>query len=267
MNTSLWDSVFKTDPAYTKQFSRAGGFKGTAISPMYLMLRATEAFGPIGIGWGFNEIESKIAEGVWFSRVKLWYMHEGNRGEVEQWGATTMVNKRSSGDIFVDEEAAKKSVTDAVTKCLSYLGFAADVHMGMYDDNKYVAELREEKKKEKAAPATPKVDDRAAGIAAAQEIAQQKIAEMTSVGGTAPESQYTKMMESIALLKAEFESLNALGSYYAVLKTAGYEHANSIKSIPAGRKVYQTLVAEIRAVRDMTPIPGQDDSRPQGTAA
>jgi hypothetical protein len=152
-NTALWDSVCKTDPSFTKNFSRSGGFKGTAISPMYLMRRATEKFGPIGIGWGFHELEHKIVEGVWFSQVQMWYQLDGQRGLISQWGATTMVNERSSGK-FVDEEAAKKSVTDAVTKCLSYLGFGADIHMGLYDDIKYVnelkAEIQAEKKQEKA---------------------------------------------------------------------------------------------------------------------
>jgi hypothetical protein len=174
-NTALWNSACKTDPAYTKQFSRAGGFSGTAISPMYLVRRATETFGPIGTGWGFKELESKIAEGVWFSRVELWYLHAEKRGAIEQWGATTFINKRKDGSTFVDEEAAKKSVTDAVTKCLSYLGFAADVHMGLYDDNKYMSELMREKREPKSATAKEELE----GSREAQKsVAERKLADM-----------------------------------------------------------------------------------------
>src|SRR5690554_2076086 len=34
-NLDLWNRLGKTDPAHTKKFSRAGGFKGTAIKPIY----------------------------------------------------------------------------------------------------------------------------------------------------------------------------------------------------------------------------------------
>lgn len=127
---------------------------------------------------------------------------------------------------------------------------------GTRDDQKAVAERKIAEMQSKQIEAPMEVPAPAEVEAATAEVKADK-----------PESQYSKMMKSIGLLKAEFESLNAVNSYYAVLKTAGYEHANGIKSIDAGRKVYQKLVAEIRAVRDMTPIPGQDDSRPQGTAA
>lgn len=142
-NVTLWDSVSKTDPAHTKSFSRTGGFKGTAIKPYWLMRRATEAFGPCGIGWGWEEVENKYVAGVWCSRVRLWYLLNHQRGVIEQWGQTQMEGTNKNGP-YVDEEAPKKAVTDAVTKCLSYLGFAGDVHMGMFDDTKYVDERRKE---------------------------------------------------------------------------------------------------------------------------
>ena len=37
------------------QFTRAGGFKGTAIKPMWANKQMTEFFGPCGIGWGMTE--------------------------------------------------------------------------------------------------------------------------------------------------------------------------------------------------------------------
>src|SRR3990167_472884 len=48
----LWQSVEKTDPKYTKSFSRAGGFSGTAINATYLVRKATELWGPYGGEWG-----------------------------------------------------------------------------------------------------------------------------------------------------------------------------------------------------------------------
>lgn len=152
-NMALWNRLFQTDPSATKPFNRAGGFKGTAIKPFWCIKRATEEFGPVGQGWGWTEHEHMTythtdGRAIWFSRVSIWYMRGEQQFETgPQWGATELVAKRTSGD-FLDEEAAKKAVTDGITKCLSYLGLAGDVHMGLFDDSKYVSEQRDREEKE-----------------------------------------------------------------------------------------------------------------------
>ena len=168
-NTQIWDAVQATDPKFTKSFKRGGGFSGTAINPTYLARRATETFGPCGWGWGVQVLEEKIVDGhpVWkkdsegretlqgttkihMVHIRLWYSPTGlgpggNEGmetaSVEQFGQTEFVGVRKDGTWFTDEEAPKKSITDAMSKALSLIGFGADVHLGMYDDSKYVASL------------------------------------------------------------------------------------------------------------------------------
>lgn len=158
-NTALWESVEKTDPKYTKQFSRGGGFKGTATNATYLAKKATERFGPCGTGWGITVLDEEVIEGapllasdsitvlahekIHKVHARLWYVADGVRGEVEQFGQTQIVGKNKNG-FFTDEEAPKKSLTDAMSKCLSLLGFSADIHLGLYDDNKYVEEMRQQ---------------------------------------------------------------------------------------------------------------------------
>jgi hypothetical protein len=157
---ALWDRLFSTDPAQTKTFRRAGGFSGTAIKPYWMIMRATEEFGPAGKGWGWNELDKVIFEAVnnqaiWFSKVEVWYTLGGVVHRVgPQWGATELVSFRGENKtVFVDEEAAKKAITDGITKCLSYLGLAGDVHMGLFDDSKYVAERKIEERKAREADA------------------------------------------------------------------------------------------------------------------
>ena len=156
-NTDLWDSVEKTDPKHTKGFSRGGGFKGTATNATYLAKKATERFGPCGTGWGLNVLSEEVMQGaplivgdaqvgselIHKLHVRLWYVLDGKRGEVEHFGQTQFVGKNKNG-FYTDEEAPKKSMTDAMSKCLSLLGFSADIHMGLYDDNKYVQSLQKE---------------------------------------------------------------------------------------------------------------------------
>jgi recombination DNA repair RAD52 pathway protein len=153
-NLSLWQIVEKTDPQYTKPFSRGGGFRGTATNATYLAKKATEVFGPMGIGWGLEILDEAVMEGAPLDaqgnlekihkvRVKLWYRLDGERGEVVQFGQTTFVGRNRNG-LFTDEEAPKKSLTDAMSKCLSLLGFSADIYLGRFDDNKYVNDLQQE---------------------------------------------------------------------------------------------------------------------------
>lgn len=151
-NLALWHLVEKTDPAHTKAIT-GKQYKGTSPKPHWLIMRATETFGPCGLGWGFT-IEERIEEGAMIepgfyekmhiAKVKVWYKWAGERGEVEHIGGTAFSGKRSSGNLFTDEDCAKKSVTDALVKALSMIGFAGDIFMGRYDDSKYVQEVRGE---------------------------------------------------------------------------------------------------------------------------
>jgi hypothetical protein len=84
--------------------------------------------------------------------VRVWYKWNGERGEVQHVGGTPFSGVRSSGKTFIDEDAPKKSVTDALVKALSMIGFAGDIFMGRYDDSKYIAELKEEARAAKEAP-------------------------------------------------------------------------------------------------------------------
>ncbi len=148
--TKLWDDVSTTDPKHTTKFERGGGFRGTAINATWLEQQATAHFGPKGIGWGVEVEDEKFITGhmlnerdnaiIHVVRIRLWYIYESVRGEIVQYGQTTMVGSNKYG-AFTDEEAPKKSLTDATTKALSGLGFSADVFLGLYDDNKYVAEV------------------------------------------------------------------------------------------------------------------------------
>lgn len=155
-NLALWRKVQETNPAYTKDFSRGGGFKGTAINPTYSVMKATAFFGPLGIGWGYEIMDESLMVGtpifangvavanVTIHRIKLrlWYKHGDETGEVIHFGQTQFTGQTKNG-LTTDEEAPKKSLTDALTKCLSMLGFSADVHLGKWDDNKYVNALEE----------------------------------------------------------------------------------------------------------------------------
>ena len=150
-NLTLWHSVERTPKEHTKAIT-GKSYSGTSPKPHYLVHKATETFGPCGIGWGFNIVSERIEDGaaagerLHIALVRVWYEWNGKRGEVEHIGGTPFSGVRSSGKTFIDEDAPKKSVTDALVKALSMIGFAGDIFMGRYDDSKYVAELVAEAK-------------------------------------------------------------------------------------------------------------------------
>lgn len=144
-NTALWDKLGKTDPSHTKPFKRAGGFSGTAIKPMFSYRRMTEEFGPCGIGWGVGQPSFQVVpageETLVFCTVSIWH---GKPDQIVYGvGGDKVVVKQQSG-LRSDDEAFKKAFTDAVTNGLKLIGVGADVHMGMFDDNKYVNSMKEE---------------------------------------------------------------------------------------------------------------------------
>jgi hypothetical protein len=160
--TALWDSVEKTDPSQTKPIT-GRSYKGTSPKPYYIVRMATKTFGPCGIGWGYRIVEEKLLQGamlepnfyeqVHMARVEVWYKYDGETGHVEHVGQTVFSGLRRDGKAFTDEDAPKKSVTDALIKALSMIGFAGDIFMGRYDDSKYVEELQREYADASAPPA------------------------------------------------------------------------------------------------------------------
>lgn len=145
-NTKLWDILGRTDPSHTKAFSRSGGFKGTALKPMWSYRRMTEEFGPCGTGWGVGEPSFQVVPGpegevLVYCTASIWYGED--KATCFGVGGDKVVGKNKYG-LNSDDEAFKKAFTDAVTNALKLIGVGADIHMGMFDDSKYVNTMREE---------------------------------------------------------------------------------------------------------------------------
>lgn len=146
-NMKLWSAVSTTDPKNTKKVTLGRTF--TAISPHSQIKAATVQFGPVGADWGWTveKVEYPPNDTV-AVLVRLWHGLPDNF--FEQWGQNGLyTNNAKDKD---DQDCMKKATTDAVTKCLSYLGFNADVFEGKFDDNRYVEQATKDaaKAEEKA---------------------------------------------------------------------------------------------------------------------
>ena len=150
-NMKLWNSVKVTAPHAVKPIT-GKQYKGNSPKPYWIIERATETFGPCGIGWGIEVVSERFerfgdTESLHIALVRVWYMQDGKRGQIEQMGQTRASYMSSQGKFIVDEDAPKKSVTDGMVKCLSMLGFAGDIFSGQWDDSKYVEWAAEETRK------------------------------------------------------------------------------------------------------------------------
>jgi hypothetical protein len=148
-NMRIWDALSKTDPKHTKQFKRAGGFSGTAMKPIWMVKRLTEQFGPAGIGWGMHKPEFQTVpageEILCFCTVGLWYREDDKSPPLVVYGVggDKVLGKNKYGP-FTNDEAFKASYTDALSNAMKQIGVGADIHMGLFDDEKYVRDTARE---------------------------------------------------------------------------------------------------------------------------
>lgn len=160
-NLGVWKRLERTDPKFTKKMTT--GAKLTTINAEYQFRKMTEVFGMAGEGWGyeilasdlvdFGEMKTVDQQGnehsfgshlIHTCRVRLWYLHPDTSEKcyVQATGHTParfIATHNGKQYVRVDDEYEKKSITDALTKAMSFIGMAADVRMGMFDMPDYVA--------------------------------------------------------------------------------------------------------------------------------
>ncbi len=137
-NLKFWNSVCVTNPDDTTPVE-FGKIKFTAIDAYTQIRSATEQWGMYGKAWGVRVekyelmIDRLIYTGTFF-------YPDGGEFAI---GSSIKISK---------EDCVKKVKTDALTKGLSFLGYNADVFLGKFDDNKYVADLKKNGKPPKLTP-------------------------------------------------------------------------------------------------------------------
>lgn len=146
-NLSLWKKYEDIDPKFTKPIS-GRDYGGTSPNPQYVIMCLTEMFGPCGKGFGWNVVAEEFKElnGTYlhWCRIRFWWKDEDGVHSVEEYGQTKAAYVTSKGVNRVDEDAPKKSLTDAIIKGASHIGIAANIFLGRWDDQKYVAEVNRE---------------------------------------------------------------------------------------------------------------------------
>ena len=139
-NLETWERFADIDPKFTKPIT-GKPYKGTSPNPHYVIRCLTEMFGPAGVGFGWDVVAEGFQpmgdELLHWCRIRFWH---GDGKGFDAYGQTKAIMKTRSG-FLNDEDAPKKSLTDAITKAAAQVGVASNIFLGRWDDNKYVAEV------------------------------------------------------------------------------------------------------------------------------
>lgn len=140
-NLDLWNAHADIDPKFTKPIT-GKAYKGTSPSPQHVIYCLTDLFGPVGEGFGWDIVAEGFQpigdEILHWCRVKFW--HGDRQNSFDSYGQTKALMKTRNG-MMSDEDAPKKSLTDAIVKAASHIGIAANIFLGRWDDQKYVQQV------------------------------------------------------------------------------------------------------------------------------
>ena len=143
LNLALYNRVREV-PEEAKKPIQAGRLKGkTDIAPLWRIQTLTREFGPAGLGW-YTEIvkqwnEECGNERAIYIKLNLYVKFNGEWSKpIEGFGGAMVVANESKGP-FLDDDAAKKAYTDAISQACRSLGIGADVYWAN-DATKYQQE-------------------------------------------------------------------------------------------------------------------------------
>jgi hypothetical protein len=253
---ALFERLMKTDPKYTKPFKKGGGFSGTAINATSTVMKLTQEFGPAGWGWGYivtgyrdvwPDPAYKGSDGKpWaplnFCDIVFWYFPGGR---LEGFGQHSDDPRKIPGCAWfsqvggteytgrADDEVCKKSLTDAITKAASHIGANADIHLGLFDDSKYVDDRKAEVANEaQVAEAVKRDAERAKleaerrGVVTAVELLEKQFAECHD------DTTLAELRQDMLKLTPQLQRLD-MKAEFERLKQAGSAAAARVKSAPA----------------------------------
>lgn len=141
-NLDLWNRHADIDPKFTKPIT-GKQYKGTSPNPQYVIQCLTDMFGPVGVGFGWDVLAEDFTplgdEILHWCRIRFWHTERAHGWE--SYGQTKALMKTRNGPML-DEDAPKKSLTDAIIKAASHVGVASNIFLGRWDDQKYIAAVK-----------------------------------------------------------------------------------------------------------------------------
>lgn len=140
-NLDLYEKV-RSVPDEAKKKISGGRLNGmTDISPMWRIKSLTSVFGACGMGWRYEIVRQWIEDGsdgtrCAFTNINLYVKQDGEWSFSIPGTGGSMIVSKERGGLYTDDEAFKKSLTDAIGVACKALGIGADVYWDK-DASKY----------------------------------------------------------------------------------------------------------------------------------
>jgi hypothetical protein len=132
-NLTIFNNLKEVPPAALKPIL-AGRLKGKSdINPVWRIKALTEQFGPCGVGWKYEITDKQLHPGAngeiaAFVDINLLVKYEGEwSAPIPGTGGSMFVAKEKSGH-YVNDEAFKMALTDAIGVAGKALGLAASIY-------------------------------------------------------------------------------------------------------------------------------------------
>lgn len=119
---------------------KLGKAKLSTINNEWRIMKLTEIFGPVGIGWYFEITKEEfvpLPEGLdtiaCFVEIAL-YVRDGDNWSqpIVGTGGATLLSQTSSGP-FINPDCRKSAISDALSVITKYIGIGADVYLNEND--------------------------------------------------------------------------------------------------------------------------------------
>jgi len=166
-NMHIWEEV-KQPPKEALKKIPAGRLKGMSdISPQWRYQKATEIFGPCGVGWKYSIdklwLEPAGDEILAFAQISLFVKIEGDWSDpIPGIGGSHLTAMESRGP-YNSNEAYKMAVTDALSVAFKVLGWGADIYLGRWDGMRYIVIPKKDINEEKVADWSSACEEAAGG--------------------------------------------------------------------------------------------------------
>lgn len=142
MSLEYWEKL-KEPPEWAMSKITGGKLGGkTDINPMWRIQAMTETFGPCGIGWKIQLVNTTITDGangekLIFVQIDL-FINVGGKwsAPIPGFGGDLLV-VTEKGRLVSNDEALKMAITDAMGNAMKNLGVAATVYSKGVDGTKY----------------------------------------------------------------------------------------------------------------------------------
>ncbi|WP_371378801.1 hypothetical protein [Sporomusa aerivorans] len=149
-NMLHWENLRKV-PADALKEIKGGRLNGKSdINPQWRSEAMTKEFGPCGIGWKFEIVNTWTQPApnnqvMVFVQINL-YIKDGDKWSepIPGFGGDFLVESEKAG-LHANDEAYKMATTDALGTAMKMIGVASDVYRGLANDSKYGREKTEQK--------------------------------------------------------------------------------------------------------------------------